>query len=71
MSEYKHGDWYCVPANEEEAREIIERAVASGADNRDSDWEYNGGGCAASLLAIEAIYDALQSGELKAPGADK
>ena len=71
MSEYKHGDWYCVPANEEEAREIIERAVASGADNRDSDWEYNGGGCAASLLAIEAIYDALQSGELKAPEVKK
>lgn len=29
---YKHGDWYCKPANEEEAREIIERAVASGAE---------------------------------------
>lgn len=33
MNEYKHGDWYCKPANEAEAREIIERAVASGAEN--------------------------------------
>lgn len=28
---YKHGDWYCKPANKAEAEEIIERAVASGA----------------------------------------
>lgn len=28
---YKHGDWYCKPATKAEAREIIERAVASGA----------------------------------------
>ena len=34
MSEYQHGDWYCVPANDAEAREIIERAVASGAEMR-------------------------------------
>lgn len=32
MSNYKHGDWYCDPANEAEAREIIERALASGAE---------------------------------------
>lgn len=31
MSNYKHGDWYCKPESEAEAREIIERAVASGA----------------------------------------
>lgn len=30
---YMHGDWYCKPSNEEEAREIVERAVASGAIN--------------------------------------
>lgn len=29
---YKHGNWFCQPANEAEAREIVERAVASGAD---------------------------------------
>lgn len=29
---YKHGNWYCKPANEEEAKEIVERAVASGAE---------------------------------------
>ena len=28
---YKHGDWYCKPANEAEAKEVIERAVVSGA----------------------------------------
>lgn len=33
MNEYKHGDWYCEQANEAEAKEIIERAVASGAEN--------------------------------------
>lgn len=33
MSEYKHGNWYCEQANEAEAKEIIERAVASGAEN--------------------------------------
>src|SRR5690554_2232432 len=32
MSEYKHGNWYCKPANNAEAREIVERAVASGAE---------------------------------------
>lgn len=31
---YEHGNWFCKPANEAEAREIIERAVASGAKNR-------------------------------------
>lgn len=31
MSDYKHDDWYCKPANEAEAKEIVERAVASGA----------------------------------------
>lgn len=42
MSNYKHSNWYCKPANEAEAREVIERAVASGADNprgwRGTDW---------------------------------
>lgn len=33
MNSYKHGNWYCKPASKEEAREIIERAVQSGADN--------------------------------------
>lgn len=28
---YKHGNWHCKPASEEEAREIVERAMASGA----------------------------------------
>ena len=28
---YKHGDWFCKPASEAEAREIIERALANGA----------------------------------------
>ena len=36
---YKHGDWFCKPASEAEAREIIERAVASGAVNT---MQYNG-----------------------------
>lgn len=30
---YKHGDWYCKPASKAEAKEIIDRAVASGAEN--------------------------------------
>lgn len=30
---YKHGDWYCKPANEAEAREIVDRAMKSGAIN--------------------------------------
>lgn len=30
---YKYGDWYCKPANEAESKEIIERAVSSGARN--------------------------------------
>ena len=34
MSDYEHGNWFCRPANEAEAKEIIERAVASGANNR-------------------------------------
>lgn len=34
MSDYLYGDWYCKPANEAEAKEIIERAMASGANNR-------------------------------------
>src|SRR5690606_17913726 len=33
MSDYKHGNWYCRPANKAEAREIVERAVARGAKN--------------------------------------
>lgn len=33
MSNYKHGNWYCKPANEAEAKEIVERAVACGAKN--------------------------------------
>lgn len=33
---YKHGNWYCKPASEEEAREIIERAVASGAERNET-----------------------------------
>lgn len=32
MSNYKHGNWYCKPANESEAREIVERALESGAE---------------------------------------
>lgn len=31
MSNYKYGNWYCKPETEAEAREILERAVASGA----------------------------------------
>lgn len=31
MNEYKYGNWYCKPANEAEAREIVERAVLNGA----------------------------------------
>lgn len=27
MSNYKHGDWYCKPANEAEAREILAPAM--------------------------------------------
>lgn len=38
---YKHGDWYVKPANEAEAREIVERAVASGAYNK---YLFAGGG---------------------------
>lgn len=34
MTKYKHGNWYCKHANEAEAREIIERAVDSGATNK-------------------------------------
>lgn len=30
---YQYGNWFCKPANEAEAREIIERSVASGASN--------------------------------------
>lgn len=36
MNNYKHGDWYCKPANEAEAKEIVERALASGAGLFDS-----------------------------------
>ena len=32
MIEYKHGNWFCKPANEAEAKEIMDRAVASGAE---------------------------------------
>jgi hypothetical protein len=32
MSNYKHGNWYCKPANETEAREIFQRALESGAE---------------------------------------
>lgn len=32
MSNYKHGDWFCKPANEEEAKEIVELALVSGAE---------------------------------------
>ncbi len=31
MNSYKHGNWYCKPANEAETKEIIKRAVSSGA----------------------------------------
>ena len=31
MSEYKHGNWYCKPTTKSEAKEIIERALESGA----------------------------------------
>ncbi len=31
---YKHGNWFCKPADEAEAKEIIERAVASGAEDK-------------------------------------
>lgn len=43
MSNYKHGDWYCRPANETEAKEIIERAIVSGAKKDDtlSDWSWD------------------------------
>ena len=43
MSDYKHGNWYCKPANEAEAREVVERAVASGAkkDETFSDWAWD------------------------------
>lgn len=40
MSNYKHGDWYCKPANKAEAREIVERAVASGAVDRVQNWRF-------------------------------
>ena len=40
MSNYKHGNWYCKPANEAEALEIVERAVASGAKNK-AGWKGN------------------------------
>lgn len=36
MSNYKHGDWYCKPANEAEAHEIVARALVSGAGLFDS-----------------------------------
>ena len=42
MSNYEHGNWYCKPADEAEAKEIIERAVASGARN---DYGRNGSSC--------------------------
>lgn len=35
MSGYKHGNWYCKPANEAEAKEIIARALVSGASHTD------------------------------------
>ncbi len=43
MSNYKHGNWYCKPANESEAREIVERAVASGARLYETlgNWDWN------------------------------
>lgn len=41
MSEYKHGNWFCKPASQTEAREIIERAEESGAANRRG-WSGNG-----------------------------
>ena len=47
-------NWYCKPASEAEAIEIAN----------------NGGGLAASLLSIGAIYDAIKSGSLKAPEVD-
>lgn len=47
MSNYKYGDWYCRPANEEEAQEIIERAVASGALLKESLRQYSWGLCSA------------------------
>ena len=36
---YVHGNWYCKPSNEAEAKEIVERAIASGAmvDERPGD----------------------------------
>ena len=36
MSEYKHGNWFCKPASEAEAHEIVERAVASGAERSET-----------------------------------
>ena len=43
MSDYKHGDWFCKPANEAEAFEIIARAVANGArmDETLVDWAWD------------------------------
>lgn len=43
MSNYKHGNWYCKPANESEAREIVERAGASGARLYETlgNWDWN------------------------------
>ncbi len=37
---YKHGNWFCKPANEAEASEIVERAVASGAVDNKRDWVF-------------------------------
>lgn len=37
---YKYGDWYCKPANKTEAEEIVARAVASGAVDRNRNWAF-------------------------------
>lgn len=55
MSEYRYGSWYCKPANEAEAKEIVERAIASGARNYAS-WAYDAR-CYGVLDGVVGTYD--------------
>lgn len=50
MSDYIYGDWHCKPSNVAEAKEIIERAIASGAVNKD-EWGGN------SIKRYYGVYD--------------
>ncbi len=54
---YKHGNWFCKPANEAEAKEIIERAVASGDVDNNRYWAFDAE-CYGVYNGVVGAYDA-------------